>query len=122
MEKRLITCIACPVGCMLEVWRGPDGSVLVAKNVCARGLAYGAQEFSAPVRTVTSSVRVERGAEPLAAVRSASPIPKEKIGAALAEIRALKRAAPLAPGDVLFDDLAGTGVPLVVTRGVAIVS
>ena len=117
MKEREITCIACPVGCRLSVWQDGDGAVMVDNNQCARGKKYGAQEYTAPMRMVTSSVRVIGGPEPLAAVRSAAPIPKQRIAQALREIHALSAAPPLKVGDILLDDLAQSGVALIVTRG-----
>ena len=59
--KKEFVCISCPVGCRLTVWEDEDGAVQVQGNTCPRGKAYGVQEFTAPMRTVTSSVPVQHG-------------------------------------------------------------
>ena len=81
-----LTCIRCPMGCHLTV--DIDGeNMTVTGNTCPRGEEYGRLEVTAPVRTVTSSVRVDGGTLPLVSVKTASDIPKDKIFDVMAEIR-----------------------------------
>ena len=56
---------------------------------------------------------------PVLPVRTAGEIPKEKIRAALREIASLEVTEPLRCGEVVCENLAGTGVPLVATETVA---
>ncbi len=109
-----MTCIVCPVGCRLLV-EMVDGKYVVTGNNCRRGADYAVQEATNPVRTLTSLVRVEGGAEPLCPVKTSSPIPKSIIGVALEAVRAARAAAPVKIGDVVIRDIAGTGVDLVAT-------
>ncbi len=112
---RDMTCIACPMGCRLRVSEGADGQITVENYGCKRGIAYGQQEYTNPVRTVTSSVRVQGGKRPLCAVKTKEPIPKTKIPEVLDIIQAACPAAPLAIGQVVASNIAGTGVDLVAT-------
>lgn len=114
-EKRELTCIACPMGCRLNVWYDEAGEVRVENYGCKRGITYGKQEFTCPMRTVTSSVRVARGARPLCAVKTKDVVPKAKIGEVLEAIRTARPEAPLKIGQVVVRDIAGTGVDLVAT-------
>jgi len=116
VEANLV-CIACPIGCALRV-RRDGGTVTVTGNQCKRGDAYGRQEFLAPVRTVTSSVAVTGGERPLVSVKTLRPVPKPGVPAVLAAIRAATVAAPVAIGQVLVADAAGTGVDVVATSDV----
>ena len=113
-----MTCICCPMGCTLRVAPKAGGGWTVTGNTCPRGAKYAVQEMEAPERVVTSTVRVEGGAAPLVAAKTASPVPKSSIPACLAAIRALAVPAPVAAGAVLAPDLAGTGVALVATNAV----
>jgi CxxC motif-containing protein len=119
MSAREITCIACPMGCRLSVKQAEDGKIAVANYGCKRGIAYGEQEFTRPMRMVTSSVRVEGGSMPLCAVKTASPVPKAQIGAVLAAIGEAVAPAPLQIGQVVLPNIAGTGVDLVATASVS---
>ena len=87
----------------------------VTGNTCRRGEEYGIQEMSCPMRTVTSSVRVEGGRRPVCSVKTAENVKKAEIPAVLEAIRGLRVTAPVAIGDVLDPDIAGTGVKLVAT-------
>ncbi len=114
-----MTCICCPMGCRLTIAPKEGGGWTVAGNSCPRGAKYAVQEMEAPERVVTSTVRVECGATPLVAAKTASPVPKGSIPACLDAIRALAVPAPIAVGQVLAPDLAGTGVALVATADAA---
>ena len=115
MESREIICIACPMGCHLLVQRDSEGQVKVTGNTCKRGETYGVQEFTCPMRTVTSSVRVSRGTHPLCSVKTQNVVPKARIPEVLAARRTANITAPAHLGDVVIADIAGTGVNLVAT-------
>ena len=115
-----LTCISCPLGCALKVETDAQGQVLgVTGNTCGRGEEYGRREVSAPVRTVTSTVRVKGGGDglgPLVPVRTKGEVPKDKIFAVMQEIRRAKACPPIAIGDVIVKNIAETGVDLIATR------
>ena len=114
MTKNM-TCILCPMGCRLTVKQEADGAVHVAGNSCKRGEQYGIQELTAPMRVVTSSVRVRGGQLPLCPVKSRGQLPKARIAEALKAIRTIQIEAPVKIGQVLLEDVVGTGVPIVAT-------
>ena len=118
MEKINLICIQCPMGCHLEVTKADDGSVSVSGNTCPRGEAYGTKEVTTPTRTVTSIVKVTNGEIPVVSVKTASDIPKEKIFDVMKEIRAAVTEAPVAIGDVVIENAAGTGVNVVATKDI----
>ena len=111
--KRSLTCIVCPRGCALEVSLSDSGEVLsVTGNICKRGADYAVAECTHPMRTVTSTVRCLDG---VVAVKTSSNIPKEKLFEAMREINAVRVDYALKVGDVVLEDVAGTGVALVAT-------
>lgn len=112
MTEKIITCTRCPMGCTLTV-RETDGSLTVTGNTCPRGEEYGRSEYLCPVRTLTSTVRVLGGSEPLLPVRTDRPIPKDKLMDCMALIRALTVTTPVAAGTVLLENIADTGAALV---------
>lgn len=114
-ETREMICIACPVGCRLTVKQDDASNVTVENFGCKRGITYGTQEFTQPMRTVTSSVLVDMGARPLCAVKTKTTVPKEAIPAVLDVIRTAKASAPILIGQVVVPNIAGTGVDLVAT-------
>ena len=122
MDIRELTCIGCPLGCTLTVTmeegtKNPD-KITVTGNTCPRGEAYAKKEVTDPTRIVTSSVKVNGGVIAKASVKTASDIPKGKIFDCMQEIRACVVEAPVHIGDVVIENCAGTGVDVVVTKGV----
>ena len=107
MEKQFV-CISCPMGCPLRVWE-ENGEVKVEGNTCPRGKAYGIQEFTAPVI---------HGQQLMCSVKTAQPVPKEKVHQVLEAIYQAQVKAPVAVGDVVLENVAGTGVAVIATRKV----
>lgn len=119
MALHKLTCIGCPLGCALEVETDETGAVVkVSGHTCKRGEDYGRREVTAPVRTVTSTVQVIGGSEPLVPVRTKTDVPKEKIFACMEAIRKASVQAPVAIGDVVIANVAGTGVDVVAAKAV----
>ena len=117
MEVRELTCIGCPLGCSLTVKM--DGETIEVKgNTCRRGEDYAKKEVTNPIRIVTSSVHVTGGNLEMVSVKTQRDIPKDKIFAVMEEIRKVTAQAPVAIGDVLIDNCAGTGVSVVATKNV----
>ena len=114
MEKRELTCIVCPVGCRVTVEIEGE-EMRVSGNQCERGEAYCRQEVSCPVRTVTSLVAVSGSEHPLCPVKTSRAIPRAKIAEVLAILRTMRVKAPVAIGDILVANIAGTGADLVAT-------
>ena len=117
MEKKELTCIGCPMGCALTVTID-NNDITVTGNTCPRGADYAKKEVTDPRRTVTSSVFVDGGSTVKVSVKTKTDIPKDKIFACMDEIRKIRVKAPVAIGDVICDNIAGTGVALVATKNV----
>lgn len=111
-----LTCICCPRGCLLSV--DEENGFAVTGNSCPRGAEYGYTECTNPTRTLTSSVPVDGGDHVRLSVKTNRPIPKAKLFEAMTEVRALRVAAPIHTGDVVLENIAGTGADLVAGREV----
>lgn len=110
-------CIVCPMGCRIRAER--DGSaVRVTGNTCPKGERYAVEELTNPTRTVTTSVPVTGGHTALLSVKTKRPVPKASIPQVLKELRAIQATAPVAVGDIVLPNAAGTGVDIVATRSV----
>lgn len=117
-ESRKLTCICCPVGCELTVSQKEGGTVTVTGNRCPRGAAYGEKEVTNPTRIVTSTVRAAGGRSQMVPVKTASEIPKEKIMECIRELSGVTITLPIKAGDVVLENVAGTGANIVATRSV----
>ncbi len=114
MKERKLTCIVCPKGCDLAVEFDEQGAINnISGYTCPRGKDYAYAECTAPVRTVTTTVRCEGGE--VVAVKTATPIPKEKIFDVMASINAVVAPNDIKIGDVVIANVCGTGVNVVAT-------
>ena len=116
-----LTCIGCPLGCQIEVMLDDQGEImLVSGNNCPRGEKYARKEVTAPRRVVTSSVRVYGSilGERMVPIKTAEDVPKEKIMDVIRDLSGVSVACPVRIGDVVFRDVAGTGVDMIATKNV----
>lgn len=113
--RETFICIKCPRGCLITAKPGEKGELKVTGNSCPRGEAYVRNEITAPMRTVTSFIRLLEGRDRVVAVKTREEIPKGKISACMEEIRRAQAKAPVRAGDVLIDNVAGTGVAVIAT-------
>ena len=111
MEKRNLTCIGCPMGCALLVEMDGKEIISVTGNTCKKGAEYAVKE-------VTTTVRVKNGSMPVVSVKTAQDIPKGKIFDCVETLRDVCVEAPVQIGDVILENVAGTGVDIVATGNV----
>lgn len=119
METRELICIGCPLGCPLTVTMEGNEVTEVKGNTCKRGDDYARKEVTNPTRIVTSTVGVEGGELAMVSVKTKSDIPKGKIFECVKALQGITVPAPVAIGDVIVADVAGTGVEIIATKNVA---
>lgn len=108
MTKNLI-CVVCPRGCSLTAEVKWD-QVSVTGQGCPRGAEYACNECLHPMRTVTIALRVSNRDNAMVAVKTETPVPKDKMMETVEILRTLTVNAPLSVGDVLCDSLFGSRV------------
>ncbi len=113
-KERLLTCIVCPRGCQMKVTLSDDGKVEgVEGNFCKRGVTYANDECTNPKRTVTSTVRCKSGA--VVAVKTDCTVPKGMMFEVMAEINRAVADDGVKIGDVIIENVCGTGANVVAT-------
>lgn len=117
-EKKDFVCIRCPLGCNITVEADGGEIKSIAGNTCPRGADYVTKELTDPRRIVTSLVRVQGGGLPVVSVKTAADIPKDKIADCIKALKAVELPAPVHMGDVVLEDVCGTGVNIVATASV----
>lgn len=113
-----MVCINCPIGCRLTLEKNdasPQGYT-VSGNTCKRGITYAINEITAPMRMVTSTVRITGSHLPRLPIRTDKAIPKGKIMACMTIVNALAVKSPIKMGQILVEDLFGTGAKIIATR------
>ena len=113
-----LICIGCPLGCPLTVEMEGNEVKSVAGNTCPRGDAYAKKELTNPTRIVTSTVRVAGGKLAMVSVKTESDIPKGKICDCVKALKDVEVIAPVKIGDVIVENVAGTGVNVIATKNV----
>lgn len=113
-----LICIGCPLGCPLTVEMEGNEVKSVSGNTCPRGDAYAKKELTNPTRIVTSTVRVAGGKLAMVSVKTQSDIPKGKIFDCVKALKDVEVIAPVKIGDVIVENVAGTGVNVIATKNV----
>ena len=120
MEKVNLVCIGCPLGCPLTADMEGKEVVSVSGHTCRNGEKYARKELTNPTRIVTSTVRVVGGTLGMVSVKTASDIPKGKIFDCVKALQAIDIPAPVTIGQVIIEDVAGTGVSIIATKNVPV--
>ncbi|MFW9987527.1 MAG: DUF1667 domain-containing protein [Candidatus Odinarchaeota archaeon] len=93
-----------------------NGELIIEGHSCKRGEEYAREEFVAPKRILTTTMRIENGFLPLIPVRSDKPIPKEKLEETLKLIAKTKLKAPIKMGDILLEKVLGLEINIIASR------
>lgn len=115
------TCIVCPRGCTITAKFTDDVPPVFISATgysCPRGLKWIKQEIEAPTRTFATSIAVSHGEFENASVRTAKPVPLEKIFDVMEAIKKVRVEAPVKIGDVVLTSPAGVDTEIIITRNV----
>lgn len=123
IEKIPLTCIICPLGCLMEVTIEHEGEskrvIDVKDNTCPRGSEYAQKELINPTRTLTTTIAVNGGETALLPVKTAGEVPKDQLINCMEIVRRITANAPIKRGDILIRDILGTGVNIIACADVS---
>ncbi len=123
-------CILCPRGCRLIVDPRPEApsqledqnrnhnhnqniqAIQVKGNQCPKGIDYARQEVLDPRRTLTTTLAI-RGTRQRLPVRTQGEIPLNTLEQAMTILRTVQADPPIHMGQIIVEDLLGTGIPVV---------
>jgi len=91
--------------------------MVVEGNKCQKGFDFAEAEMTNPTRTLTTTVRTKFPGIPVISVRTAGEIPKEKLMDAMQELCKVVIDVEMDCGDAVVEDIANTGVSVIVTSG-----
>lgn len=106
-------CIVCPRGCHLSV---NEETLEVLGNSCPKGSEYGKNELTNPMRTVTGSVEIVDGIHSRLPVRTDRAVPKAKMFDIMEELHAYVCNAPVKRGQILIENICGTGANIISSK------
>ncbi len=97
-------------------------SVTVSGNACANGAEYGRQEALEPLRPLLTTVATDTPLKPRLAVRSERDFPLARVLEAMEVLDGITAHAPLRTGDVLVENMLGTGIRIIARADLPITS
>jgi CxxC motif-containing protein len=120
MEVKDMVCIVCPLGCKLKVSMAAssEAGYIVEGNKCARGKEYGIKELTNPTRVLTTTVILKDASINRLPVRTSAAIPKHLIKQAMEHINRSEVSAPVETGQIVINNLLGTGIDVIASRSI----
>jgi CxxC motif-containing protein len=107
-----LTCIVCPNGCRISA-ELRDGRYEFSGNKCPRGADFAKTELTAPVRSVTTTVRTTFNYMPALPVKTNGEIPKALIPALIRALCDVTVTREIGFGETVAEDVLSTGVDVV---------
>ncbi len=103
-EEGAIICTVCPNGCTVK-WDEAMRSYI--GNKCWRGAEFAAQERTEPKRTVTTTMRVGDGKQPLVSVKTKWPVAGNRVMEVMERLRGMEASADVKRNDAICTLSAG---------------
>ncbi len=118
MKEKEMICIVCPTGCRIKVTEDSSQAegFKVEGNKCPRGTTYGIKEMTNPTRMLPTTVVINNAFLNRLPVRTNLPISKPMIFECMKVINSIEVEAPVKMGDVVIENILGTGVDIIATR------
>ena len=120
VEKKII-CTACPRGCEITI-KDKNGELEISGFSCKKGEEYAREEYISPKRILTTTAMIKNGELPLCPVRTEQGIPKGMIFQAMKIISNIIMEAPIEMGDIIIENILNTGINLVSSRNVKMIT
>lgn len=111
-RKGNMICTVCPKGCVMQVEQSPFS---VTGNQCGKGEVFAKQEIESPKRVLTTVVKTDCADMPLLSVRTDRPVDKDDLFVIIKAVKRIWVKGPIAPGQVIAENIAGTGANLIAT-------
>jgi CxxC motif-containing protein len=118
LEKVKLTCIICPVSCVIDIEHKNKQIQSLSGHQCKKGKIYAVDEFTEPKRTLTTTVKLNCGILPLVSVRTDKPVRKELMFRIMDDIMELSIDAPVTIGDVLLENVQNSEANIIATKTV----
>jgi len=113
--KKEFTCIVCPVSCNL-IAEEIDGVLTIKNNQCNRGQVFGENEFTHPMRMLSSTVKITGRKLTRLPVISSDEIPKDRLMELVQILYNHTVTSSVKRGEVVLKNIGNTGVDIIATR------
>lgn len=121
--RQTITCIACPLGCRVEVEEKSQGEkkYLISGHKCIRGEKYAIEEITNPTRVLTYTVKIRNANLSRLPIKTDGVIAKGLLFSCIEEIDKIELQAPIRIGDVIIENVLNTGIDIVASRSMNVI-
>ena len=107
-------CLSCPDGCLITVMNS-GAAIVTDGNKCDDGHDFAEQWTENTARILTTTVRTNFPDIPVISVRTVDPVERKAVADVMHEINEKIVEQELSCGDILIEDVAGTGTNVIVT-------
>ena len=115
-KETKIICIMCPLACLVTVTTDDEGDIIGTANyLCKQGKKYAIAECKFPGRVLTTTVLTEGSSHRLLPVRTAKPVPKDRLMEVMYTLSRTMIKPPIRMGQIIASDINKTGVDVVAT-------
>jgi glycerol-1-phosphate dehydrogenase [NAD(P)+] len=111
-QREKMICTRCPKACQMHVVAKADGRIEINGSECDLGEEYARDEAAKPAGIITSTVRVKSGVYPKARVWTTGPVPENRVGDLIKELRKFNVSAPLRSRQVLIKNILELGIDI----------
>ena len=111
---KTLICIVCPRGCHLNV--DEENDYKVTGHHCEKGETYGRNEAASSRSCRHSTVKVNSDIHPRCPVKTDQSIPKDDVFHAMSLLDSVLLTPPIRRGDIVVENIAGSGAHFVATR------
>jgi CxxC motif-containing protein len=116
MERIKYICIACPIGCHLDIEAENEKIIYIEGNRCKRGIDYAVNEYTDPKRMVTVTCKVDSKLIHRIPVKTSEAISKKYINGLIEELYKINLTPPLKVGEKIIENYKDTNVDILITR------
>jgi len=109
-----ITCITCPVGCRITI-QTVEGKYLFTGDKCNKGSQFALNELTAPMRSLTTTVRTIFPDMPVLSVRTNGEVPKEKVMQIMHNLSKVMITRRTGIGEIIVNNILETGCDIIAT-------
>ena len=105
------------MGCHMEVSVSDKKVTGVIGNTCKRGANYAVDEVTNPKRTLTTTVKTDKGI--MLSVKTADAISREKITEAMTVLSDITVKTPVKIGEIICENICDSGINVIATKNLA---
>jgi CxxC motif-containing protein len=115
MSEHTVICIGCPLGCHITAAVIGGKVENIRGNQCPKGIDYAVAELTHPERVFTATVLTAGAERPLLSVKTDKAVGKDQIRDIMCRLAQITVKPPVAMGQIIVPDIAGTGANLIST-------